>query len=550
MASAPYHSPPPDLSWSVNGIVDLTVHVDSSTKFQSDSQASNVRVPRWRTPEFALYAVIFVIVVPYMAMSAVELSQHPKATHPNYPSYQHRLSRGWLFGRAVDNSDTQYRSFRDNIPGLCFLSSLYLGSGYLYTRIAIPGNTPTTSLEYRTQFISVFSCIMLCALHGTSALKIFAILYVNYHIAKQTRGVPVGVLLTWIFNISIIFANELFDGYHYAALHPALGPLDRIRGLYPRWHVGFNITMLRLVSFNLDHYWASSQTGDSLNERLRRSTAHPLGVYNFTNYLAYAIYPPLYIAGPIMTFNDFMWQLRRPHSMSAYARASYAARFFFSFIVMEFVLHYIYVVAIKDTKAWNGDTAFQLAMIGYWNLLILWLKMDPPENMVRCISNAYSTLGFWRSWHRSYNLWLIRYIYVPVGGSTSTILPKLVVFTFVALWHDLSMRLLIWGWLISLFILPEVIATAVLPESKYGEKPWYRHVCAAGGVMNLLMMMTANLVGFVLGTEGMVYLAGKLFGTWEGMRFLSIALPSLFVAIQVMFEYREAEKRRGIVRRC
>jgi membrane-bound O-acyltransferase GUP1_2 len=34
--------------------------------------------------------------------------------------------------------------------------------------------------------------------------------------------------------------------------------------------------------------------------------------------------------------------------------------------------------------------------------------------------------------------------------------------------------------------------------------------------MNLLMMMTANLVGFVLGTEGMVYLAGKLFGTWEG----------------------------------
>jgi membrane-bound O-acyltransferase GUP1_2 len=43
---------------------------------------------------------------------------------------------------------------------------------------------------------------------------------------------------------------------------------------------------------------------------------------------------------------------------------------------MEFVLHYIYVVAIKDTKAWSGDTPFQLAMIGYWNLLILWLKVQ------------------------------------------------------------------------------------------------------------------------------------------------------------------------------
>ena len=30
------------------------------------------------------------------------------------------------------------------------------------------------------------------------------------------------------------------------------------------------------------------------------------------------------------------------------------------------------------------------------------------------------------------------------------------------------MRLLIWGWLISLFILPEVIASSVLPESKVG----------------------------------------------------------------------------------
>lgn len=58
------------------------------------------------------------------------------------------------------------------------------------------------------------------------------------------------------------------------------------------------------------------------------------------------------------------------------------------------------------------------------------------------------------------------YIYVPLGGSNSTIIPKLLVFTFVALWHDLSMRLLVWGWLISLFILPEVIASKVLSESK------------------------------------------------------------------------------------
>lgn len=37
--------------------------------------------------------------------------------------------------------------------------------------------------------------------------------------------------------------------------------------------------------------------------------AHNLDSYSFLNYFAYVIYPPLYIAGPIMTFNDFYWQV-------------------------------------------------------------------------------------------------------------------------------------------------------------------------------------------------------------------------------------------------
>ena len=32
-------------------------------------------------------------------------------------------------------------------------------------------------------------------------------------------------------------------------------------------------------------------------------------MYGFVNYLTYILYAPLYIAGPIMTFNDFMWQV-------------------------------------------------------------------------------------------------------------------------------------------------------------------------------------------------------------------------------------------------
>jgi D-alanyl-lipoteichoic acid acyltransferase DltB (MBOAT superfamily) len=176
--------------------------------------------------------------------------------------------------------------------------------------------------------------------------------------------------------------------------------------------------------------------------------------------------------------------------------------------------------------------------------------VDPPENMVRCVANNYSTLGFWRSWHRSYNLWIVRYIYIPLGGAKRMILATTMVFTFVALWHDLSFKLLAWGWLVSLFILPELIGRALVPASKYGSRWWYRHVAAAGGVVNVLLMMAANLVGFVLGLDGMRHLATQLVSTAEGWAFSAFACSCLFVGVQVMFEYREEEARRGIDRRC
>jgi D-alanyl-lipoteichoic acid acyltransferase DltB (MBOAT superfamily) len=42
----------------------------------------------------------------------------------------------------------------------------------------------------------------------------------------------------------------------------------------------------------------------------------------------------------------------------------------------------------------------------------------------------------------------------------------LAVFSFVALWHDLSFKLLAWGWLISLFVVPEVLGRSFFSRSK------------------------------------------------------------------------------------
>lgn len=59
---------------------------------------------------------------------------------------------------------------------------------------------------------------------------------------------------------------------------------------------------------------------------------------------------------------------------------AYAVRFLVCLLTMEFILHYMYMVAIKDTKAWDGFSATELSLVGFWNLIIVWLKVrDNPS---------------------------------------------------------------------------------------------------------------------------------------------------------------------------
>lgn len=56
-------------------------------------------------------------------------------------------------------------------------------------------------------------------------------------------------------------------------------------------------------------------------------------------------------------------------------KVMYLIRFICCFLTMELILHFMYMVAIKDRKAWVGDSPAEIAMIGFWNLIIVWLKV-------------------------------------------------------------------------------------------------------------------------------------------------------------------------------
>ena len=593
--------------------------------------AKGASPPRWRSPEFTYHGLVFLIVVPLMFKTAYDVSKRKHAflparalptdidnpaSHENYHKFASLLSPGWIPGRRVDNSDQQYATFRDNVPYLFAIMALHPLLRRLFDSVyhAAPSVSSPSSLngsvlpndsasepsaadrriDQRISFDVGFSILFLLALHGFSAPKVLLILYMNYTLATRLRKEYVP-LATWVFNIGILFANELGRGYPYRDISkfilPSLGSaeesieqgnwgtlLDAYGGLMQRWEILFNVTVLRLISFNFDYVWSLNRGMSSpvevrksphqimkgsdadrhkkkqldpanLSERDRVDLPAKPHDYSFRNYLAYALYSPLYLAGPILTFNDYISQQRYPpRSITRSRNLLYGIRFFIALLSMEVMIHFIYVIAIsKAQPEWQLYTPFQLSMLGYFSLNHIWLKLllpwrffrlwalldgiDPPENVVRCMSDNYSVFAFWRGWHRSFNRWIIRYIYIPMGGSGGPgtrgkwgqirgVVNLLAVFTFVAMWHDIQLRLLVWGWLISLFVLPETLAGFLFPKQKWKDhKEVYRVICGVGAIGNILMMMSANLVGFAVGLDGIKGLVQGIVGSYSGTFF-------------------------------
>lgn len=525
---------------------------------------------KWSTLEFKIYLAVFVVFVPLLYKTAMDASNE---TNPNYPRFSRLLSQGWMFGRKVDNSDQQYRFFRDNFLLLCVLMFAHVTLRKLVTC--------GLNLKKRSYFDFGFGLIFLFGVHGFNCLKILLHLSINYALGRYISNKKLALALTWGYGLLALFLNDKYWNFKWGVAFIDYG----FKGIIERWDVFFNFNLLKMLSFNFDYFEKVNALHNNkkdiplsdtteklqlsgLDDRQRLVAPIPIEDYNAFNYIAYITYTPLFIAGPIVTFNDYMYQTdyETLPSVKNYKRTFiYGLRFLFCVLVMEFLLHFMYVVAVSKTHAWTGNTPFQMSMIGLFNLNIIWLKLlipwrmfrlwalidgiDPPENMIRCMDNNYSALAFWRAWHRSFNRWVVRYIYVPLGGGgRSRVVNSLCVFSFVAIWHDIELKLLLWGWLIVLFLMPELLATMYF--KRYENEPWYTYLCSLGAICNIWFMMIANLFGFCLGKDGTINFLKEIFSTSSGIIFFVTSLLVLLAATQVMFEIRESEKRKGINVRC
>jgi hypothetical protein len=114
-----------------------------------------------------------------------------------------------------------------------------------------------------------------------------------------------------------------------------------------------------------------------------------------------------------------------------------------------------------------------------------------------------------------------------LGGSAYRLWNVWPIFTFVAIWHDIELKLLYWGWAISFLMLPEFIGSFV--QRKF-IRPWlfrqmdstYQLVSTAtspespaervatrlesfGYAFNVILFASANMVGYCASSASEAY---------------------------------------------
>ncbi|XP_021740624.1 putative membrane-bound O-acyltransferase C24H6.01c isoform X2 [Chenopodium quinoa] len=459
----------------------------------------------WKQKEFGfiiIYAICFYIFI---------INRSLKISHDHYQQLW-GLRPGWLANRLNDVSDGQWRNFRGNIP---ILSAVFGAFTVLATSLQ-------KTCQLRANGMSIVwlmvSLIYLIYLHGACVLFILSIASLNFLLVKIFARTKYFPYVLWTFNVFFLICNRVYEGYSFSILGRQWAYLDNFRGTF-RWHICFNFVALRMISFGCDYHWAQKDS------RFDQEIDRPQNTY-------------------------------LPKDV-----ALYGLTWAFSLCLVELITHFFYYNAFATSGLWKQLSALDVFIIGYGVLNFMWLKflliwrffrfwsllngIEAPENMPKCINNCHNLESFWKSWHASFNKWLVRYLYIPLGGAQTKLLNVWVIFTFVAIWHDLEWKLLSWAWLTCIFFIPEILLKSAAKAFKVESTFWkffFEELSAISGAVTITCLMIANLVGFVVGPSGINFLISGFLHK-EGLPVLAGIFFTFYLGTKLMFHIRDARQK-------
>ncbi|XP_077194450.1 protein-cysteine N-palmitoyltransferase HHAT isoform X1 [Paroedura picta] len=295
--------------------------------------------------------------------------------------------------------------------------------------------------KYKPWVLMAYGMAACWFLLGTNGLIVILLqTSVSYFMAQFKNPV-----LTWLSSLLLLSTLRI----------PALEDLQR--GWYGSeneyYLLIFTLTVrcLYCTSFSLEYCWSKQKMHHS-----------------FLWMLLYVFYYPVLHNGPIITFDDFHKQMTSQDSGGLKSNLGIfiwgTVRIFLWWWLAELMIHLMYMHAIYSSPShlqavnyWALDgLALAQVLFFYVKYLVLFgvpalvIQMDglKPPTLPRCVSTMYSFSGMWRSFDVGLHHFLIRYIYIPMGGSRCNMFKMLlstaITFAFVSYWHGSHNYL--WSW--------------------------------------------------------------------------------------------------------
>ena len=181
--------------------------------------------------------------------------------------------------------------------------------------------------------------------------------------------------------------------------------------------------------------------------------------------LAYVLFFPHLIAGPILRPDELIPQLEHP--LPARLRRLAVPLAIFSVGLVKKLVFADQLADVVDPVFTSGGSvlgapeallaiyAFSVQIYcdfsGYTDMAIglaLMLGVRLPNNFLRPYA-AESLIGFWRRWHITLSFWLRDYLYIPLGGNrggrVAEIRNILITMVLGGLWHGANWTFVLWG---------------------------------------------------------------------------------------------------------
>lgn len=194
---------------------------------------------------------------------------------------------------------------------------------------------------------------------------------------------------------------------------------------------------------------------------LERYKGH-LPQISFQNLFGYLFFLPTIVVGPIHRADDYTYDIRRQRFNTAMLSEG-AERILYGYGKIIVLSNFLTESVFGDHIAGYADqtTAWVTYLLIVQNGLNLYFQFSGYSDIAigfslllgfRIIENfnwpyLQPNIGaFWRSWHISLSRWCRDYVYgVVVSATRSPALGAMCVMTVIGLWHEISLRFLLWG---------------------------------------------------------------------------------------------------------